>query len=398
MDHQLLDRRRLLASMAAVPLVAATPPAGTRHAQDFDELWETLRDRYCYMAEKAVDWAAVRRLFAPQAAATADDAGFARLVGRVLTTLYDPHTHLWDPPDGTPRYPPLDIDVVADPAGARVRAVRPGSAAAAAGIIVGDVVTIVGDEPVLAAARRLAPACQRRADPDGWRHALGQALAGVTGDGGRWLSTARSGRLRLTRPDTPDPPPLSFRREGDIGTITITSFADAAIIGQFDAALAALAGVRRLLIDVRGNGGGDTAVARPIMGRFTPERRAYATMRRRQGAGLGPAWTEFVDPRGPLWSGPVDVIVDRWSASMAEGFPMGMKAISGARIIGQPMMGLGAAVFPLRLDRSGIALQYSAEPVFDINGRPRDRLRPDVLVPDGEDALAAALRLLPQGG
>jgi len=101
------------------------------------------------------------------------------------------------------------------------------------------------------------------------------------------------------------------------------------------------------------------------------------------------------NPRGPFtYTRPVVVLCDRWSGSMAEGFPMGMRAVCGARIVGQPMMGLGAAVFRLRLDRTGIEAQYSAEPVYDIVDRPRSNLRPDLLVPDSGDTLAAGLRLL----
>ncbi len=258
----------------------------------------------------------------------------------------------------------------------------------------GDIITHVKGEPLAVVARRLAPVCQRRPDPEAWRYALGQAVAGMKGSSVRRLTLARLGQVQLLSNDQPDLPQLEQRQDGRIGIITIRSFADSAVVAQFDAALAALAGAAALVIDVRGNGGGDTAVARPIMGRFTAERRPYARMRRRQGEGLGAAWTEYVDPRGPLCSLPVIVVVDRWSASMAEGFPMGMRAVCGARIVGQPMMGLGAAVFPLRLDRTGITLQYSAEPVFDITGQRRDRLLPNVIVPDSDDGLAAALQLL----
>ena len=57
-------------------------------------------------------------------------------------------------------------------------------------------------------------------------------------------------------------------------------------------------------------------------------------------------------------------------------------------------MGLGAAVIPLRLDRTGIAAQYSAEPVYDPQHRPRWLMRPDVAVRDGDDILAAGIRTL----
>ena len=79
---------------------------------------------------------------------------------------------------------------------------------------------------------------------------------------------------------------------------------------------------------------------------------------------------------------------------MAEGFPMGMRGIGRAAIVGTPMMGLGAAVFALRLDRTGIQAQYSGEPVYDVAGRPRWSLRPDVEVANGADILAAGVAAL----
>ena len=78
---------------------------------------------------------------------------------------------------------------------------------------------------------------------------------------------------------------------------------------------------------------------------------------------------------------------------MAEGFPMGMRGIGRGTIVGTPMMRVGAAVFPLRLDRTGIDLQYSAEPVYDVHDQPRWLLDPDIFVPTG-DILAAGVRAL----
>lgn len=70
---------------------------------------------------------------------------------------------------------------------------------------------------------------------------------------------------------------------------------------------------------------------------------------------------------------------------------MGMRGLGRARIVGTPMAQLGAAVFPLRLDRTGFEIQYSAEPVYDVADRPRWQLQPDALVADGADILAAGL-------
>jgi carboxyl-terminal processing protease len=89
----------------------------------------------------------------------------------------------------------------------------------------------------------------------------------------------------------------------------------------------------------------------------------------------------------------VVVLTDRWSASMAEGFPMGLHGMGRARVVGTPMMQLGAAVFDCRLDRTGTDIQYSGEPVYDAMDRPRWLMRPDVEVtpsPAGDDNVLAA--------
>jgi carboxyl-terminal processing protease len=187
---------------------------------------------------------------------------------------------------------------------------------------------------------------------------------------------------------------------GSIGFVRIASFGDESIVPDFDRALEALRDTAGIVIDVRENGGGDTAYARPIMGRFVREKRRYAWMARRAPGSdaLGPRWEEFVEPRGPFtYDGPVVVLVDRFSASMAEGFPMGMRGIGRAKIVGTPMAGLGAAIESFDLPRSGLTVQISAEPVYDAEGRPRWKLIPDVVVTlDGspsaanDDAILAA--------
>ena len=185
---------------------------------------------------------------------------------------------------------------------------------------------------------------------------------------------------------------------GGYGCVVIRSFADQTVIDAFDAALLRFKDAPGLIIDVRQNGGGDTAVARPIMGRFIDKQKPYARMRRRDGDHLSDPWTEVVEPRGPFtYTAPVAVLTTRWSASMAEGFPMGMRGMGRATIVGTPMMRLGAGVFPLRLDRIGIELQYSAEPVYDVHDRPRWLLEPDVLVSPASDILAAGMTALKSG-
>ncbi len=388
------------AAAQALPLAARAtePPHSVVNVSDFDELWRTLGERYCYFGDKTTDWNAVRAFYRPQAeAATSGDAMF-EVVSRVLRELYDAHTWAHDAPDGAGRLPYFDLWVEPEREAGLITCVRAGSSAEDAGLRPGDVVLGVDGAPVAAAAAALAPRCLTRPDPAAAAYALNLAVSGRIAQPRR-LTVRSGGRDRevlLPLKSTPPAPNVESRLlPSGHGLIVIRSFADQAVIDAFDAALLRFKDAPGLIIDVRENGGGDTNVAKPIMGRFISKPQPYARMRRREGDHLSEAWTETVNPRGPFtYAGPVVVLTSRWSASMAEGFPMGMRGIGRATVVGTPMMGLGAGVFHLRLDLTGIDVQYSAEPVFDVQDRPRSLFMPDIAVDPPGDILAAGVMAL----
>src|SRR5512147_2355199 len=136
------------ASAFATPAFAAAPPRDVTLAQDFDELWETLRDRYCFFPDKRTDWTDVRRLYRPQAANAQSGDDFTEIARRVLCELYDAHTHLADAPNGTPRFPLFDLLAERRDGGVRIAAVQDESAAADAGLRIGDTVLSVDGQPI----------------------------------------------------------------------------------------------------------------------------------------------------------------------------------------------------------------------------------------------------------
>lgn len=382
--------------MFASAALAAEPPRSVVLIDDFDEMWRTLNERYCYFGEKRTDWARVRDMYRPQALAATSADALALILVRVCAELYDPHTHLADAPGGTPRFPLFDILAERRGADICIAEIKDGSAAADAGLRLGECVVEIDGTPMAHAVAARMPMCLTGSDPAADWYAVNSAVAGRRGLARSIVVRGADGQnrtLRLPPKQQADLPNVETRAlDGGFGYVRIRSFADNAVVDAFDAALAALRETRGLVIDVRDNGGGDTAIARPIMGRFIAERAPYAFMCRRAGRGLSARWTEYVDPRGPFtYAAPVVVLINHWSASMAEGFPMGMRDIRRARIVGARMLGLGAAVFPLRLDLTGIDLQYSAEPVYDTNGAPRAQLRPDVETVPGADIFAAGL-------
>ncbi|MBI3439516.1 MAG: peptidase S41 [Proteobacteria bacterium] len=396
-----MTRRALCAAAvcAAAPAFATEPPTSVVFADDFDEFWRTLDQRYCYFGEKRTDWQRVRRVYRPQALAAASTEAFARVLTRACAELYDPHTHLVDAPDGTARFPLYDLLAERRDADVYIAEIKDGSSAQCAELGIGDCVVAIDGVPIAEAVTERAPTCMTRADPMADWYAINSAVAGKRGMA-RSIVVRGAASVDRTVPlpviQQASAPNVESRAiQSGLGYIRIRTFADMAVVDTFDAALAALRATRGLILDVRDNGGGDTAVGRPIMGRFISDRKPYAFMRRRAGRGLTPHWTEYVDPRGPFtYDKPVVVLANHWSASMAEGFPMGMRDIGRARIVGTRMLGVGAAVFNLRLDLTGIDIQYSAEPVFDTNDVPRALLRPDVETAPGADILAAGVEEL----
>lgn len=400
-----LTRRTAIASglaALAAPAFAIEPPRDITLQQDFDELWETLRDRYALFGEKATDWERVRAIYQPRLADVDNDEDkWNRLLQGVTDELYDGHTHFSSPVPGLPRWPLSDLFVEETAAGVEVQAIRDGSAAQDAGVRIGDVVLAIDGMPFGQATAARMPRSLTRPDPEARRFAINAAVGGNRDRDRKLRFRSKDGGVRdLLLPFKPfaDEASVNHRKLDDgFGYIAITTFGDNEVPKLFDAALEELKDSPGLIIDARDNGGGDTAIARPIMGRFIKERRPYALMRRRSGQGvdLTDPWTEFVDPQGPFtYEKPVVVLQNHWSASMAEGFPMGMKGIGRAVTVGTETMGLGSGLFTLRLDRTGVSINYSAEPVYDVKGTPRSKLKPDVPTAPGADILAAGVKEL----
>jgi carboxyl-terminal processing protease len=390
----LATRRRFLAGAAGL---LASVRAGrllghaastTSFASDFALLHSKLASDYCFFDEKQTDWRAVGEMFRPRAAQARDTQAFMVVVEDVLDTLYDPHTHLGSNRKDSWRLPPFDVWAEWNGSRAIVMEVRRGSGAEYAGVRAGQEAIAMNGVPIRAAVQRRMPKALRAPDPLAERWALLSVLAGRHDDQ-RVLGTRTPGDDRIverqldgsrTEAGPREPFEARWLRPG-LAYVRFSGFSDTELVGLFDRALEDLRPARALVIDVRDNSGGDTAISLPILGRLVANRVQYAWMAKRQGPGLSPRWPEFIDPRGPWrFTGNVVVAVNHWSESLAEGVAMALSGIGRARVVGTPMAGLGAGVGRFRLPTSGLDVQYSAEPVYQLNGRSRSAFVPDVLI------------------
>ena len=137
----------------------------------------------------------------------------------------------------------------------------------------------------------------------------------------------------------------------DIGYLTIPSFAGAieAPPGisnwarEIDTVLKKFQGARGIIIDIRGNDGGNSFNGAHIAGRFADTRRLYQISRSRNGPehdDFGSEFERYLEPIGATrFTGPVVLLTNNRTISAAEWFAMAMKELPNVTIIGDTTAG-----------------------------------------------------------
>lgn len=375
--------------------VAQSTLTRQQYESDFDYLWQNISDDYAYFDKKATDWKRVREIYRPRISSVKTNGDFVQFIEAVLEELYDFHTHLNTNTASSPRLVPSGADLWAEWKGpvAVITEVRPGSRAEDAGLRAGmQVLSLNGVTVDEATSRRLGKSLSR-VDQDARNWALRALLAGRHNESRRIEVLADHTRRtvliedQLSNRQPSSESLLEFRRlAGGIGYMRIhNSLGNTELIKEFDKALAALRTTRALILDLRDTpSGGNTTVARGIMGRFIrrempyqkhsipAEERLYGTTR---------SWLELVSPRGQFtYTARVVVLVSHWTGSMGEGIAVGMNGIKRATIVGTRMAGLVGATSQITLPHTRIGVNFPSEKLFHVNGTPREDFIPAVYI------------------
>jgi hypothetical protein len=269
-----------------------------------------------------------------------------------------------------------------------ISAVRDSTPSADSGIRSGDRLVAVNDVPIARAvsafwARLGLSVTPRRADY------AARVLAAGRRDRDRVLtvedSRGRARRLRLTSMyhRQSDGPPISVTRQNGCSIIRINnSLGDMATIAAFDTVLATGPVGDRIVLDLRETpSGGNTTVARAIMGWFVNEPRSYQVHNRpaeERETGVARQWIEQVLPRRGLRRQELPSIwVGRWTGSMGEGLAIGFAAL-GADVRGMPMSGLNGSVEDLPLGTTGLVIKLPTERLMTVGGLPREDFIPHI--------------------
>ncbi|MET0394411.1 MAG: S41 family peptidase [Chitinophagaceae bacterium] len=383
--------KRLLIFLVLLPHIAF---AQTRYHKDFNECWTTIRDNYAYLGQQQIDWNKVKVIYQPRADTVSSTNSFIRLLEDLLNELYNGHSSLNTNLQSSNRLVPSGLDLFAERRGSRyiITDLRRGFGAEQCGLRTGMEVVRFNGKGIDSQLYRFLPRYTKDHTPAMVQYAISMLFAG-THDQPRTITVLENGMEKDYFPDrlaVPAPQGLleyKLIRPGT-GYIRINnSLGDNGLIAAFDAALDSLMNTRSLVIDLTETpGGGNTTVARAIMGRFITARHPYQQHEYDEtGFDTRRNWLEYVLPRRTAYKGKVYILAGRWTGSMGEGMAIGFDGMKQVTVIGTPMAGLLGAISGFRLTETGIGFQVPTERLYHADGTPREQFVPRIRTANGEE-------------
>ena len=183
---------------------------------------------------------------------------------------------------------------------------------------------------------------------------------------------------------------LTYRRLDDnIGYIYVGSFMNDFGEGNLDEVIQYLMLCNGLIIDIRGNGGGDLTCAKKLAARFCQEKTLTGYIQHKTGKGHGDfseMEPEYIEPSSNLrWYKNVVVLTNREVYSAANDFVNCMKCFPNVKTVGDHTGGGAGLPFTSNLP-NGWTVRFSACPSYDRNRQQIEfGIAPDYSVSLNED-------------
>jgi carboxyl-terminal processing protease len=323
----------------------------------FDDVWETIRDRYYDPSFNGLDWEAERAKFRPLAADAPTPAEFYSVLRRMIGLLRDAHTRVYTPDEKFdwqhPRVVTTGISLREVGGLPAVVAVDAGSDAERAGVRVGDIITSVEGEPAPALfAKRLKDAAGASTPQSARARAMALLLAGAAGSSVTvsWRGAdnrERTARLRREWRDRTARLTIEKSRD-DIYVVRFDAFTRAVAV-EFQRALQTrLRRARGLIIDLRNNSGGDSEAMTDVASAFLPLKTGLGRFTDRTGGFVVEPQTRsammLAAESITRFDGSLAILMSERTASAAEIFVASIKEARRAPLIGTSTCGCVLAI------------------------------------------------------
>lgn len=387
--------------MALAILVGMTPDRqeNKEYLNTFETIWKKVNETYFDPAFGGLNWKDVHNRYRPQVSAVRNDEEFYRLINAMLWELKVSHANLV-PPGTFALYEPLvfaegspGIDLRLLGGKAVITSVKPGSPARQAGLSPGYVIQAVDGIPV---EQIVQESKSRPSPPSNSRAQIARAtkavLGRVFGAPGTEVSIAYSDKAgekkerriaRAKRPGTAVGPKGMFffaldfearRLDSGIGYIRLNTL-QPQYAAQISKAVQSMGNLRGLIIDLRGNSGGEIERMPDL---FLKERALLYLRKTREGE-----TKLFFNPADSVYKGPLVLLINALSGSASELLAAGLQAIGRAVVVGEQspgsVMESDTMIFP-----NGAVFMY---PVAQLSTPDGTVLEGHGVVPDVEAGL-----------
>lgn len=364
----------------------------------FEQVWRLINEKYYDPGMNGVDWNAVRERYRPRVETARDNDEFYQLLKAMTGELHDAHTRFRSPGERrrADRWEATTAgisigQVEGEPT---VVSVDPDSEAARAGVEPGMTVIAVDGVPF---RERLDKAREEVGRSSSDRASLLLSYHNVlTGEPNTPIeldlatSEGKNLHVKLNRHITGIAPPVVPKMlPSGFAYISLRVFNER-VARQFKEALEKVRDAPGLVVDLRGNGGGELPGVLHVADGFFGEKVSFGRVIGRYGKKpsfilrmLGvPSELEVGSPGSQIYSGPVVILVNDASGSGAELFSAGMKETGRAAVVGRQTCGCVLASIGHKVTGGG-AVGISEFNILTGKGARLEGagLVPDVVVP-----------------
>jgi carboxyl-terminal processing protease len=371
----------------APPLASTQTVSNSQYLQVFEEVWSTVNETYFDPKFGGLDWDAVHAKYEPLISSAKDDETLYQRLNHMLWELNVSHTGVF-PADKWPTVEPvifkageIGIDVRLLDNQAVITRIKERSSAEEAGLRLGFVIQSIDSTPVeeiiTEAQVDLAPPYTDQGRLD----ILTRSLIGlIYGDPGTCVNLSyldekdqlhegcieRRQRPRVVSMEGINLPPFylefeNMRLESGIGYIRFNTF-HPGLIAELVDAVASLQDSPGIIIDLRGNPGGDPSIAEQLAAQFLDGQVLFGNFWTR--SGTIERWLTGKN----VYTGPLVILIDALSYSASEHFSSGMQAFGRAVIIGERSPG-GATAMNVALLQNNAVLAHAVAQLITPDGK-----------------------------